>query len=135
MRILDHSAIFILIAGTYTPVCLVSLWDSWGQLLLIVIWTIALLGIIAKIFLTGKYDRASTILYVAMGWIAIAIVKPLFDSLSSDALLWLLYGGICYTLGAVLYSFQKIKFNHSIFHLFVLGGSYCHFVMVHNHII
>ncbi len=135
LRILDHAAIFVLIAGTYTPVCLLSLWHSWGPYLLVIIWAIAVLGIILKLFFTGRYDRASTILYVAMGWIAVVAIKPLLENLSTASLLWLLAGGICYTVGAVLYSLQRIPFNHAIFHVFVLGGSFCHYIMIYKFII
>jgi len=135
LRILDHSAIFVLIAGTYTPVCIISLWHSWGPLLLLVIWSVALVGVVLKLFFTGRYDRASTILYVAMGWIALAAIKPLLDSFDTLPLLWLLAGGIFYTTGAILYSFRRIPFNHAIFHVFVLGGSTCHYIMIYHFVI
>lgn len=135
LRIFDHAAIFILIAGTYTPICMISLQKSWGITLLIITWAIAIMGIILKLFFTGKYDRASTILYVGMGWIAIVAIKPLLDAFSVDALLWLLAGGISYTTGAVIYSIRKIPFNHAIFHVFVLGGSLCHYIMIYRYVI
>ncbi|MEM7296799.1 MAG: hemolysin III family protein, partial [Bacteroidota bacterium] len=135
LRIFDHAAIFILIAGTYTPICMISLQKSWGVPLLIVTWSIAILGIMLKLFFTGKYDRASTILYVGMGWIAIVAIKPLLEAFPIEPLLWLLAGGICYTTGAVIYSFRKIPFNHAIFHVFVLGGSLCHYIMIYRYVI
>lgn len=131
LRIFDHAAIFVLIAGTYTPICMISLWNSWGPYLLIIIWSVAFLGIILKLFFTGKYDRASTLLYVAMGWIAVFAIKPLLDNVSTTPLLWLLAGGISYTLGAILYSLRKLPFNHAIFHVFVLAGSASHFWMIY----
>ncbi len=135
LRIFDHAAIFVLIAGTYTPICVLSLWHSWGPYLLIVIWSIAVMGIVLKLFFTGRYDRASTILYVAMGWIAAIAIKPLLENLSTVSLLWLLAGGISYTLGAVLYSIKRLPFNHAIFHVFVLGGSACHYIMIYYHVV
>ena len=135
LRILDHSAIFVLIAGTYTPICMISLWDNWGKPLLVIIWSIAIAGIVLKLFFTGRFDRASTVLYVVMGWIALVAIKPLLESVATTPLLWLLAGGIFYTVGAVLYSFRKLPYNHAIFHVFVLGGSTCHYIMIYNFVI
>ncbi|MEM0939006.1 MAG: hemolysin III family protein [Bacteroidota bacterium] len=135
LRIFDHTAIFVLIAGTYTPICMISLGNSWGPSLLIIIWSIAFTGILLKLFFTGKYDRASTIVYVGMGWIAVIAIKPLLEHFSTAPLLWLLGGGISYTLGALLYSINRLPFNHAIFHVFVLAGSSCHYVMIYNYVI
>ena len=135
LRIFDHAAIFILIAGTYTPICVISLKESVGTLLLVIIWVIAGLGVTLKLFFTGKYDRASTISYVVMGWIALGAINPLLDALEVKALLWLLAGGICYTLGAIVYRFHKIPFNHAAFHVFVLAGSAAHYVMIYQFIL
>ncbi len=90
----------------------------------------ALIGVILKLFFTGKYNLVSTLMYVFMGWIIVFAIKPLFNNLSSVGLFWLVAGGMAYTTGAILYSIKKIKFNHAIFHLFVLLGSFCHFVSV-----
>ena len=135
LRVLDHAMIYVLIAGTYTPVCLITLAESVGTTLLIVIWSVAISGIILKLFFTGRFDKLSTVLYVMMGWIAVFAVKPLLTYMSIDGLLWLLYGGICYTLGAVIYSIRNIPFNHAIFHFFVLGGSISHLVMIYFYIL
>lgn len=135
LRIFDHAAIYVLIAGTYTPVCLITLDNSIGQTLLIVIWSVAIGGVVVKLFFTGKYDKLSTFMYIAMGWIAIFAIKPLLVSMSADGLLWLLAGGIFYTMGAILYSIKSIPMNHAIFHVFVLGGSISHFLMVFLHIL
>jgi len=135
LRIFDHAAIFLLIAGTYTPICVVSLWHTWGMHLLIVIWSLASIGVVLKLFLTGRFDRASTLLYVAMGWVAIAAIRPLLEALSTGALLWLLAGGISYTLGAILYSIRRLPLNHAIFHVFVLLGSFCHYMMIYKYIL
>ena len=134
-RILDHAMIYVLIAGTYTPVCLITLNKSIGLTLLIIIWTIAFLGVILKLFLTGKYDKLSTILYVLMGWIAVFATRPLLTYMQEDGLLWLLYGGIFYTIGAIIYSIRNIPFNHALFHFFVLGGSICHFLMIYSYVL
>lgn len=135
LRIFDHAAIYVLIAGTYTPLCLVTLAGSVGNLILIIIWSVAAGGVVLKLFFTGRFDRISTILYVAMGWIAIGAIKPLVTSLDYYGLVWLFSGGAAYTLGAVLYSIKSIPFNHAIFHCFVLAGSACHFVTVYHYVL
>lgn len=135
LNIADHAAIFLLIAGTYTPFVLVTLNGAIGWAIFGLTWGIAVAGTILKLFFTGRYDKESTILYVAMGWIIVLAAKPLIDSFWGPGLLWLLAGGISYTLGAVLYRFQSIPFNHAIFHVFVLIGSACHFVAVYRYVL
>jgi hemolysin III len=135
LRIVDHATIYILIAGTYTPFALVTLNGPSGWMLFGVSWGMALTGIILKLFHTGKYNLISTLMYVFMGWIIVFAIKPLINNLSSDGLFWLVAGGMAYTTGAILYSIKKIKFNHAIFHLFVLLGSFCHFVAVYFYIL
>ncbi len=135
LRILDHASIYVLIAGTYTPFTLVTLQGTTGWVIFGVSWTLALCGIILKLFFTGRYRLLSTSMYVFMGWIIIFAIKPLIASLSSDGLFWLIAGGLAYTLGAILYSIKKIKFNHAIFHMFVLMGSFCHFISVYFYIL
>ena len=130
LRIMDHASIYVLIAGTYTPFTLVTLNGSTGWVIFGVSWGLALSGIILKLFFTGKYKLISTLMYVFMGWIIVFAIKPLINNLSSDGLFWLVTGGMAYTIGAILYSIKKIKFNHAIFHVFVLMGSFCHFVSV-----
>lgn len=135
LRINDHATIYILIAGTYTPFTLVTL-DGWvGWTIFAVSWGMAVTGVVLKLFFTGKYSLLSTLMYVFMGWIIIFAIKPLMNSLSSDGLFWLFAGGLAYTTGAVLYSIKKIKFNHAIFHLFVLLGSVCHFISVYFYVL
>jgi hemolysin III len=130
LNILDHSAIYVLIAGTYTPFTLVVL-EGWiGWTIFGVSWGLAIIGITLKLFFTGKYDKISTIAYVLMGWVVVFAIKPLIENFPLEGLLWLLAGGIFYTIGAVLYSFQKLNYNHAIFHVFVLFGSFCHFMAV-----
>lgn len=135
LRILDHASIYILIAGTYTPFTLVTLQGTTGWVIFGVSWGLALCGIILKLFFTGRYRLLSTSMYVFMGWIIVFAIKPLIANLSSDGLFWLVAGGLAYTLGAILYSIKKIKFNHAIFHIFVLMGSICHFVSVYFYIL
>ena len=130
LRIFDHAAIYVLIAGTYTPVCLIPLRDSIGLMMLVVIWSIAAAGILLKLFFTGKYDNISTIMYVAMGWVAVFGLNAILQTIETPQLLWLLAGGIAYTLGAIIYAIQRIPFNHAIFHVFVLIGSACHYFMI-----
>ena len=130
LNIFDHAAIYILIAGTYTPFTLVVLKGWVGWTIFGVSWGIALLGVILKLSFTGKYDKISTVAYVLMGWLIIFAIKPLVGNLPFEGLMWLLAGGISYTVGAILYSIKKIKYNHAIFHIFVLIGSFCHFIAV-----
>jgi hemolysin III len=130
LNILDHSAIYVLIAGTYTPFTLVVL-EGWiGWTIFGVSWGLAIIGITLKLFFIGKYDKISTIAYVLMGWVVVFAIKPLIENFPLEGLLWLLAGGVFYTIGAVLYSFQKLNYNHAIFHIFVLFGSFCHFMAV-----
>ncbi len=130
-KVLDHASIYLLIAGTYTPFTLITLKGSTGWALFGIVWGFALAGIILKLFFTGKYSLVSTFMYVLMGWVILFAIQPLFNNLSSSGLFWLFVGGMSYTVGAILYSIKKLKFNHAIFHVFVLGGSACHFIAVY----
>ena len=130
LRVIDHTSIYVLIAGTYTPFTLVTLHGRTGWMIFGIVWGVALIGIILKLFFTGKYSLLSTIMYVLMGGIIVFFIKPLINNLPLDGLIWLIAGGISYIIGAILYSIKKIKFNHAIFHIFVLIGSYCHFMSV-----
>jgi len=130
LKIFDHASIYVLIAGTYTPFALVTLRGTLGWVIFGTSWGLAFTGIILKLFFAGKFDLISTIMYVLMGWGIVFALKPLIRSLPLEGLLWLFAGGISYTIGAILYSIKKIKFNHAIFHLFVLSGSFCQFMSV-----
>lgn len=130
LNIFDHAAIYVLIAGTYTPFALIVLKGWIGWTIFGISWGLALVGIIFKFFFIGKYDKISTITYVLMGWVIIFAIKPLIENFSANGLLWLLVGGLFYTIGAILYSIKKIKYNHAIFHIFVLLGSFSHFIAV-----
>ncbi len=135
LNILDHASIYILIAGTYTPFSLVTLQGSVGWIIFGVVWALAIIGVILKLFFTGRFETLSTIMYVAMGWIIVFAVKPLIDNLSQDGLIWLFIGGISYTIGAVIFSIDRLKYNHAIFHVFVLFGTFCHFLAIYYHVI
>ena len=130
LNIFDHASIYILIAGTYTPFALVTLNGTIGWVIFGITWGIAITGVVLKLYFTGRYDKISTIAYVLMGWIIVIAIEPLLNNLSEEGLSWLLAGGISYTIGAILYSMKKLKFNHAIFHLFVLLGSFCHFISI-----
>lgn len=134
LKVFDHSAIYVLIAGTYTPFALIVLPDIWGWSMFGVEWGLALTGIIIKLFYTGRFEKISTAAYVLMGWMVIIAIKPLVNNLSAEGLMWLFIGGIFYTLGALLYLIKKIPYNHAIFHVFVLLGSFSHFVAVYYYI-
>jgi len=130
LNVFDHAAIYVLIAGTYTPYTLVTLNGTMGWVLFGLIWGVAILGIVFKLFYIGKYDKLSTIMYVLMGWMALIGIKPLLENLSIQGLVWLALGGIFYTIGAYLYSREELAYNHAIFHIFVLLGSISHFVSI-----
>lgn len=134
LQILDHSSIYVLIAGTYTPYMLITLNYTLGWTIFILIWTLALVGIILKLFFTGQFNLILTILYVFMGWIIIFTVKPLLQNLPREAVVLLFAGGVSYTLGAIFFGIKKIKLNHAIFHIFVLIGSLCHFISVYFYV-
>lgn len=131
LNIFDHAAIYVLIAGTYTPFTLITLEGKTGWIIFGLTWFFALIGIVLKLFFTGKFDKLSTIMYVLMGWQIVFVINPLLDNLPTEGLLWLFSGGVFYTLGAILYSIKKIPYNHAIFHVFVLLGSISHFISVY----
>ena len=135
LNVFDHASIYLLIAGTYTPFLLVTLRGPWGWSLFGVIWAAAIGGIVFKLFYTGRFDVVSTIAYVVMGSIVLVAIKPLVASLSLPGLYWLLAGGISYIVGAVLYLQRKLPFHHAVFHLFVLGGSVCHYIAVYSYVL
>jgi len=129
-KILDHSCIYLLIAGTYTPFLLVTLRGVVGWTMFAVIWVMAVSGVLFKMFFVHRFKIISTLAYVFMGWIIIFAIKPLIDSLPTGGIVWLVAGGLAYTLGVIFYAWNKLPFNHAIWHLFVLAGSACHFVAV-----
>ncbi|MEN8120767.1 MAG: hemolysin III family protein [Bacteroidota bacterium] len=130
LNVFDHSAIYVLIAGTYTPFALVTLNGPWGWSIFGVVWGLAVIGLVLKLFYIGRFRKISTLAYVLMGWVMVIAIKPLINNLSNDGLFWLFIGGVFYTVGAVLYLFKKLPYNHGIFHVFVLLGSLSHFFAV-----
>ena len=139
-RKIDHTMISVLIAGTYTPVCLTALKGQTGYILLGAIWLLALAGIVLKLFFVSWPKWIYSVLYVVMGWLCAFALKPLFEVLPLSAFLWLLFGGIAYTLGAVIYAFKLKAFNekhiyfgsHEIFHIFIMLGTFCHYMLLYN---
>lgn len=129
-RVLDHAAIFVLIAGTYTPFCLVTLKGAWGWSLFGIVWGIALLGIILKATLGLRWEKLSLALYLAMGWVVIVAAYPLYQRLPGPGIAWLLAGGLCYTGGAAFYACRRLPLNHAVWHLWVVAGTACHVVSV-----
>lgn len=135
LRVADHIGIFLLIAGTYTPILLGPLRGRLGWSFLLFIWAFALLGSIAKLFFTGRFHFVATFAYVAMGWSAVFIIGVLFEKMGSQGALWIIAGGIVYTLGVIPYLWEKLPYNHAIWHLFVIGGSMCHFFGIYFHVL
>tara|TARA_R110001632_G_scaffold8386_2_gene33116 strand:- start:12377 stop:13018 length:642 start_codon:yes stop_codon:yes gene_type:complete len=134
LNIFDHAAIYILIAGTYTPYTIIVLDGTLGWVIFGLTWIFAFIGVILKLFYTGKFDKLSTVMYVLMGWQIVFAIKPLLDSFSSEGLQLLFAGGVFYTIGALLYSIKKLQYNHAIFHVFVVLGSLCHFISIYYYI-
>ena len=140
LKKVDHMMIFVLIAGSYTPVCLLVLDKPTGYIMLAAVWTIAIAGIVIKGFFVFCPKWVSSVLYIGMGWTCVLAFSQLLTNLSRPAFMWLLAGGIIYTIGGVIYALKLPIFNnrhknfgsHEIFHLFVMGGSFCHFVVMYN---
>jgi hemolysin III len=131
LRTLDHAAIFLLIAGTYTPITLGVLHGGWGWTLFGVIWTLALAGLLFKVVVGPRFPRLSTALYVAMGWVVVIAIRPLWMHMAASGLIWLALGGLAYSLGVVFFVLdEKLRYSHFIWHLFVLVGTSCHFFAV-----
>ena len=134
LKVFDHAAIYVLIAGSYTPFTLVSLNGERGWLIFSMVWVMAFTGIILKLFFTGRFKVVSTAMYVLMGWLIIFYFQDLTAHLHEKGVFYLILGGVLYTIGAILYSIKKIKFNHAIFHFFVLAGSFCHFLSIYLYV-
>lgn len=142
-RKIDHMMIFVLIAGSYTPVCLIVLGGPLGYTLLAVVWGIALLGILIKVLWITCPKWFSSTIYIAMGWVCLWVFGPLWNTLPKSAFIWLLAGGVIYTVGGVIYALKLPIFNakhayfgsHEIFHLFVMGGSICHFIFMYRYVL
>jgi len=134
-RVLDHSAIFLLIAGTYTPFALVSLRGPWGWTLFGIVWGLAVLGIAAKAIFGTRWPIVSTAIYVGMGWVVLVAVEPLLAHVPAGGIAWLAAGGVAYTAGIVFYAWTRLRYSHAIWHLFVLAGSACHYAAVARYVV
>ena len=130
LKVFDHCAIYLLIAGTYTPFTLVGLRGEVGRNLFIAIWALAAAGIAFKLFFTGRFKLLSTAVYVAMGWMVVLAIEPVMAALDAWTFGWLLAGGVSYTLGTVFYHRPSMRYSHAVWHLFVVAGSVCHYVAV-----
>ena len=132
LRKFDHAAIFLLIAGTYTPFLLVTLRGPWGWSLFGVVWGLAIVGVVLKFRFAGRFNLVSTLIYLGMGWLVMIAIKPLFAALPAAGLGWLIAGGVSYSGGTIFYLWEKLPYNHAIWHVFVLGGSVCHWIAVYG---
>lgn len=130
LKIFDHAAIYFLIAGTYTPFLLVLLREDWGWTIFVIIWLLAIAGIIFKLFFVHRFQIISTIIYLLMGWLILFAFRPLIAHVPQGGLYWMLAGGLSYSFGVIFYLWKRIPYHHAIWHLFVLGGSICHFFAV-----
>jgi hemolysin III len=130
LRIFDHSAIFLLIAGTYTPFLLVNLRGAWGWSLFGVVWGLAMAGIVFKFWFVERFGFLSTTVYLLMGWLVVIAARPVLSHVPASGLIWLVAGGLCYTAGVIFYASKRIPYAHVIWHVFVLAGSTCHYFAV-----
>jgi len=135
LNVFDHASIFILIAGSYTPFLLISLRETFGFEFFIFIWSVAIIGVVLKLFFFGKYGILSTVMYILMGWVVVFAMKSLMENVPIQGIYWLWIGGVLYTIGAVIYSIDKLKMNHAIFHIFVLLGSIAHFIAIYFYVL
>lgn len=129
-KLVDHTSIYALIAGSYTPIVLVILHGPWGWSLFGLVWGLAIIGFIFKLCFIGRFEKLSVSIYLGMGWLAIVAIEPLWHSLPIGGLIWLGLGGLSYTGGVIFFTLDRIRFAHSLWHLCVLGGSICHFFLV-----
>jgi hemolysin III len=135
LKVFDHCAIYLLIAGSYTPFTLIGLRGGWGWSLFGVAWGLAVAGVIFKLFFTGRFPRLSTGIYLGMGWLSLVAIVPMMQRLPGTTLAWLVAGGIAYTAGTAFYHSRRIPYAHAIWHLFVLAGSVCHYAAVATHVV
>lgn len=135
LKVFDHCAIYVLIAGTYTPFTLIGLRGAWGWSLFAVIWSLAVAGVVFKLFFTGRFKLVSTLIYIAMGWLVLVAIVPMTRALDAWALSWLFAGGVAYTAGTFFYMSRRIRYSHAIWHGFVLAGSICHFLAVSGQVL
>jgi hemolysin III len=140
LRKLDHIMIFVFVAGSYTPICLLVLSNTVGYKLLALVWSITIIGAIIKLFWITAPNWVSSVLYIGMGWLAVSVLSPLVNNMPAGGMVWLILGGLFYTIGGVIYGFKKPNFNnkyfgfHELFHIFVLAGSFCHYMMMYFYV-
>lgn len=130
LKVFDHCAIYVLIAGTYTPLTLTALRGAWGWTLFGIVWGLALAGVVFKLFFIGRFPRLSTAIYIGMGWLVVIAAGPLVRAMDPAALVWLVVGGIAYTGGTAFYHSRRVPYAHAVWHLFVIAGSVCHGIAV-----
>lgn len=130
MRVVDHAAIYLLIAGTYTPFALISLAGPWGWSVIGVVWGLALAGMVFEAVFIERFRAASVAIYLGLGWFSLLIIKPLLVCLPIGGLAWLLAGGLAYSVGVIFYLWKRLPQHHAIWHLFVMAGSTCHFFAI-----
>lgn len=131
LKKLDHSSIFLLIAGSYTPFALIAIGGKLGWTLFFLEWILAIFGVVFKMYFIHRFERLSLIIYLGMGWLAIFVYEPLLNHITGNGFLMLLAGGLCYTIGTYFYKNKKIPYNHAIWHVFVIGGSLCMFLTIY----
>ena len=134
-KTLDQSFIYLLIAGTYTPVLLITLRNTLGWTVFVLVWAMAIGGITHRIFFFDKLKKLSLVSYIVMGWLSLIVFKSLLNAAPAELVVWLLIGGVFYTGGLIFYSWEKLPFNHAIWHLFVLGGSFSHFMGIYLYLV
>jgi len=130
LKILDHTAIYLLIAGTYTPFTLVNLRGFWGWTLFSLVWGLSVFGILWKLFHVERFQIVSTLVYIAMGWLVLIAIKPVMSAVPLWGIVWLVAGGLFYTVGVLFFAWKRVPYNHAIWHVFVMAGSICHYVAV-----
>jgi len=135
LRKFDHAAIFLLIAGSYTPFLLVTLHGPWGWRLFGIVWGLAVIGITLKFWFAGRFQLVSTLVYIAMGWLVLLVLRPLLAVLPREGFWLLLAGGLCYTGGAVFYLWKRLPYHHAVWHLWVMAGSACHWAAVFFYVV
>ena len=133
-KVLDHIAIYLLIAGSYTPFLLVTLRGPWGWSLFGVVWGLSIAGIVFKVFSAGRFKLLSTIFYLGLGWLCVVAAKPLVSQVPAEGLVWLVAGGLAYSVGTIFYLWRGMKFHHAVWHVFVLVGSTCHFWAIYEYV-
>lgn len=134
-RKVDHSAIYLLIAGTYTPFTLIAIKGTLGWGLFFTVWSLAFAGVVFKVFFIHRFEMASLAIYVLMGWMGAIAFKPALAALNADGMAWLVAGGLCYTFGVLFYLWRQLPYHHAVWHCFVMGGSACHFAAIYFYVL